>query len=148
MGYRGLIQLDAITLKPRRISCTTGAAALLSSFTITVIVEIHISSCLAAFFSPGYAPILIPSQVACYHPFLHYNICSCAGALYFSVLNIYPVYSAHHPLGAQIALVVATNPIPFGGHKQVQTTSRELALVGNQLVSSDRPSCQNSATHK
>jgi len=49
-GCGGLVHPDAITFKSQKISYTTGAATLLSSFTIVGITDIHIPSCLAAFF--------------------------------------------------------------------------------------------------
>ena len=106
----------------------TGTAALLSSFTITVIVEIHISFCSAAFFHQVMRPFRSLHRLLV---ITRYNVSSYDGATYFSILNILDIYSARYPLGAQIALVVAANPVPFGGDKQVQTTARELAPVAH-----------------
>ena len=41
------------------------------------------------------------------------------GAMYFGILNVYPVYSARYPSDVQIVLAVAINGVPFGGDKQV-----------------------------
>jgi len=51
----GLVHPNTITFKSQKISYATGAAMLLSSFTIAGTTDIHILSCLAAFFHQAMA---------------------------------------------------------------------------------------------
>ena len=49
----------------------------------------------------------------------YYNVDSYGGVMDSSILNVYPVYSAHHPLDVWFAFVASTAGVYFGGDKQV-----------------------------
>jgi hypothetical protein len=57
--------------------------------------------------------------ISCYHTPFYYNVDSYGGVINSSTLNVYPVRSTYHPLGARFAFVVSASGVYFGGDKQV-----------------------------
>jgi len=109
-------KFGAITLKSQKISYTMGATALLSSFTVTGITDVHmIPSCLTAFFHQ----VMPPFWSLCRFLVVTSYFTAICGAVYFGIFNVYPVHSACYLLDVQIVLAAPIAGVPLGGDKQV-----------------------------